>query len=184
MAIFYAPKCPVYRLYKSQPLSDEYKQSATSLGVEEYRKIWSVYPRTFDFMNRTELLARSAPVIKQLAFPRRSLGILAATYLTILLITLGLSAAAFLHQGMRRRLGWLAAIVAFVYAYNAAYCLEVAVVHSLQNPRYLTVQMYFVILAQFLATLLILEVFLGSRALIGREWRRSEDWISRRWPKR
>jgi len=55
----------------------------------------------------------------------------------------------------------------FVYSYNLANCLEVAVVHSLQSPRYATVQMYFAILAQFLAILLILEVLLGSLSLAG-----------------
>jgi len=39
----------------------------------------------------------------------------------------------------------------------------------LDNPRYMTVQMFFTILAQFLAILLILEVLLGSRDLIGRK---------------
>jgi len=56
----------------------------------------------------------------------------------------------------------------FVYSYNLASCLEVAIVHSLENPRYSTVQMFVTILAQFLTILLILEILLGSRALIGR----------------
>jgi hypothetical protein len=58
-------------------------------------------------------------------------------------------------------------LVLFVYSYNLANCLEVAVIHSLQNSRYATVQMYFAVLAQFLAILLILEILLGSRALLG-----------------
>jgi hypothetical protein len=48
--------------------------------------------------------------------------------------------------------------------YNAAACLEVAVVHTLEIRRYLTVQMYLTLLVQFLAVWFILEFALGMRA--------------------
>ena len=169
MAIFYAPKCPAYRSGKFLSLTDEYKRSVTSLGSESYREIWTAYPPAVDFMSRTDLLARSAPLVQQSAYIRRPLSILAATYLQLLLIALALSAAILLQERHRRRLGWLAAMIVFVYSYGAVNCLEVAVVHSLENPRYITVQMFFIILAQFLTILLILEVLLGSRDLIGRK---------------
>jgi hypothetical protein len=60
--------------------------------------------------------------------------------------------------------GWLAALVLFVYSYNLANCLEVAVLHSLHDPRYKTVQMFFTILAQFLALWFIVEFALEMRA--------------------
>ena len=166
MAIFYAPKCPAYRLRKSLSLTDEYNRSVTSL--EPYRKIWTAYPPAMDFMSRTALLARSAPVVQQPAYIRRPHQILAITYLPLLLIALALSAVVFMQEERRRRFGWLAALILFVYSYNLASCLEVAIVHSLENPRYSTVQMFVTILAQFLTILLILEILLGSRALIGR----------------
>ena len=164
MSIFYAPKCPAYRLGNFLLLSEDYKRSVTSLGSEPYRKVWTAYPPAMNFMSRTELLARTAPLVEQPAYIRRPLGILAATYLPLLLIALALSVAVFSHEGTRRRLGWLAAIVLLAYVYSAANCFEVAVVHSLDNPRYLTVQMFFAILAQFLTTLLIFEVLLAKEA--------------------
>jgi hypothetical protein len=167
MAIFYAPKCPAYQLRKSLSLAYEYNRSVTSLGIERYRKFWTAYPAATDFMRRTELLARSAPVVQQSAYIRRPLGILAATYLILLLIALALSVAVLFQERLRRGLGWLAALVLFMYSYNAANCLEVAVLHSLGNPRYATAQMFFIILAQFLTILLILEVLLGSLSLVG-----------------
>ena len=45
----------------------------------------------------------------------------------------------------------------FGCAYNAASCLEVAIVNSLEVYRYITVQMYSTLLTQFLALWLILE---------------------------
>jgi hypothetical protein len=164
MAIFYAPKCPAYRLRKSLSLTGEYSRSVTSL--ERHRKIWTAYPPAMDFMSRTALLAQRAPVVQQSAYIRRPLGILAATYLPLLLIALALSAVVFMQEERRRRFGWLAALILFVYSYNLASCLEVAIVHSLENPRYSTVQMFVTILAQFLAILLILEVLLGSLVVI------------------
>jgi hypothetical protein len=96
---------------------------------------------------------------------------LAATYLVLLLVALALTAVAFMQEERRRRLGWLTALILFVYAYNLASCLEVAIVHSLANPRYTTVQMFVTILAQFLTTVLLLEILLRSQALVGRKWK-------------
>ena len=165
VAIFYAPKCPAYRLRKSLSLTDEYNRSVTSL--EAHRKIWMAYPPAMGFVSRTALLARSAPVVQQPTYIRWPHQILAKTYLPLLLIALVLSAVVFTQEERRRRFGWLAALILFVYSYNLASCLEVAIVHSLENPRYSTVQMFVTILAQFLTILLILEILLGSRALIG-----------------
>ena len=64
----------------------------------------------------------------------------------------------------RRRLGWLAALVLLGYLYNAAACLEVAVIHSLEIRRYFTVQMYLTLLAQFFAMWFVLEFALEMRA--------------------
>jgi len=164
MAVFYTSQCPAYSQRKLWMLSGEYSRGATSLDRKPYRKTWTAYPPAVEFMRRTELLARSAPVVQQHGYIRKPLAVLAATYLPLLLIALALSAVVFLRQERRRRLGWLAALVLFVYSYNLASCLEVAVIHSLQNPRYLTVQVFFTILAQFLALWFILEFALGLRA--------------------
>src|SRR6266446_4259001 len=170
MATFYARKCPAYRLGKFLSLTDEYKNSVTSLGNESYRKIWTAYSPAVDFMKRTQVLARGAPVVEQSAYIRRPLGVLAVTYRPLLLIALALSAAVFLHEGTRRRLGWLAAFsLFFLYSANFGNVFGLSVVHTMEVPRYSTVQMFFAILAQFLTILLILEVLLGSRDLIGRK---------------
>jgi hypothetical protein len=75
----------------------------------------------------------------------------------LLLLALILSAIIFWKQARWRRLRWLAAFVLFGSAYNAASCLEVAIVNSLEVHRYSTVQMYATLLTQFLAFWLILE---------------------------
>jgi hypothetical protein len=167
MAIFYAPKCPVYKQSKFLPLTNEYDQydrRVRSLVEGYYRKIWMAYPPAVEFTARTELLARTAPVIVQPIYIRKPLFILAFTYLIMLLIAFGLGAAVLLREQQRRRLGWLAALVLFAYAYTMANCLEVAVIHSLDVVRKVTVQMFPSILAQFLALWFVLEFALEMRA--------------------
>jgi hypothetical protein len=77
--------------------------------------------------------------------------------MSLLVLALILSAIIFWKQARWRRLRWLAALVLFGSAYNAASCLEVAIVNSLEVHRYITVQMYATLLTQFLALWLIFE---------------------------
>src|SRR5438046_549295 len=62
-----------------------------------------------------------------------------------------------------QRLHWIAALVVFSFSFNAACCLEVATITSLEIHRYMTVQMYSALLAQLLGFWFILEfVVCGS----------------------
>jgi hypothetical protein len=82
----------------------------------------------------------------------------------LLWIALALGAVVLFQQRHRRRLGWLTVLVLFLYSYNATACLEVAIVNSLEVRRYLTVQMFFTTVAQFLALWLLCEVAVEMRA--------------------
>ena len=156
-SIYYYPDCPAYAPMKIWPLMDVYERAATSLDSEDYRKIARSLPALTDFMQRTKSLAENAPAIKQQGLLRHVLADLAVSYLSLLLLALILSTIIFWKQARWRRLKWLAALVLFGSAYNAASCLEVAIVNSLEVHRYITVQMYSTLLTQFLAFWLILE---------------------------
>jgi hypothetical protein len=156
-SIYYYPNCPAYVPMKIWPLMDVYERAVTSLDLEEYRKIARSLPALTDFMQRTKSLAKNAPATKQQPILRAALADLAVSYMSLLLLALILSAIIFRKQARWRRLRWLAALVLFGSAYNAASCLEVAIVNSLEVHRYITVQMYATLLTQFLAFWLILE---------------------------
>ncbi len=156
-SIYYYPNCPAYAPMKIWPLMDVYERAVTSLDSEDYRKIARSLPALTDFMQRTKSLAENAPATKQQGLLRHVLADLAVSYLSLLLLALILSAIIFWKQARWRRLRWLAALVLFGSAYNAASCLEVAIVNSLEVHRYITVQMYATLLTQFLAFWLILE---------------------------
>ena len=156
-SIYYYPNCPAYGPMKIWPLMDVYERAVTSLDSEEYRKIARSLPALTDFMQRTKSLAKNAPATKQQPILRAALADLAVSYMSLLLLALILSAIIFRKQARWWRLRWLAALVLFGSAYNAASCLEVAIVNSLEVHRYITVQMYATLLTQFLAFWLILE---------------------------
>jgi hypothetical protein len=164
MAIFYAPMCPAYSRERAWTLMSEYHRAVASLSPEACRKVWAAYLPAVRFMGRAETLARDAPIVQHPVPVRIALSILSGTYMALFLTALALSVVVFTQERYRSRLGWLTALVLFVYSYNVASCFEVAVIHTLQNPRYVTVQVFFTILAQFLAFWFILEFALETRA--------------------
>ena len=163
ISLFYSEMCPAYNREKSLPLANQYADGANILGLQPYPELWMAYPPSVQFMDRTELLARTAPVIRQPIPIRMTLSLLAGMYRPLLWSTIALSAAVLFRQRYRRRLGWLAALVLFVYSYNAAGCLEVAIIQSLEVRRFVTAQVFFTIFAQFLALWLLCEMALKLR---------------------
>lgn len=164
MSLFYSEMCPAYNREISLALANAYAQGVNVLGRYSYPELWKSYPPAVEFMDRTKLLAENAPIIRQRVPIRFPLSFLAGTYRPLLWIAVVLSAVAVVRPRYRRRLGWLAALVLFVYSYNAASCLEVAIVNSLEVRRYVTVQIFFTLLAQFLAAWFVWEMVLEMRS--------------------
>ena len=166
MSIFYGPMCPAYSRSKAFPLTSDYERGVNALDVPLYRKVWICYPPAVAFVSRTRLLARNTPAIEQPAWIRKPLGVLAAAYCPLLVVSIAVSAFIFIRQRQRSRIGWLAGFVLFLFACNFFACLEVAIVHLLEYSRYITVQMYFALLAQFFALWFIAETALEMRTLL------------------
>jgi hypothetical protein len=164
MALFYSQMCPAYNREKSLYLANGYEQGTATLHLPPYPELWNAYPPAVEFVRRTELLARNAPIIRQPAPLRITLSFLAGAYRPLLLGIIMIGAGFLFQRAYRRRLGWLAVLVAFVYLYNAASCLEVAILNSLEVRRYVTVQMFFTLLAQFFALWFLCEIALETRS--------------------
>jgi hypothetical protein len=164
MSVFYSEMCPAYNREKSLPLANKYGDGAYALRIEPDPELWMGYAPAVEFVSRTESLARNAPIIGQPIPIRMTLSCFAGLYRPLLWIALAVSAVVLFQQPHRRRLGWLTVLVLFLYSYNAAACLEVAIVNSLEVRRYLTVQMFFTTVAQFLALWLLCEVAVEMRA--------------------
>jgi hypothetical protein len=133
-----------------------YEIAAHSFDPESYRPLLNAYPGTGDFIRRSALLGQTAPPIEQARLLHKTLAFLARAYLPLLALTLVISATC-LRTDCRKRLGRLAILTVLVFAYNAAACLEVAIIQVFDGPRYSTVQFCFTLFAEFLALRLVLE---------------------------
>lgn len=166
MALFYGPVCSAFDREKYVPLLYWYQQALHEMERFSKYGAWKKYPPADALRQRTAAMADSAPAIEQNKFVRRSVVFLAVAYLPLLGISIALAIVAWLARGETRRLRWLAALTLFVFAYNAAACFETAVVHSLDIPRYATIQFYFTVLAEFPALRLLAEVLFPAAARV------------------
>ena len=160
MRIFYLPYCRAYDTRINRRLGGEYQYSLASLSDPICRKVWATYPPAVDFMKRTEALGRRELRFRQpLLLPIIPVAVLlmSISYSTSLVIALVLALIVALNSDRWGRLGSIAAVVLFAFSFNAAYCLEVAIISSLDIRRYVTVQMYSTLLAQLLGLWFILE---------------------------
>lgn len=160
LALFYQPVCPAYDREKVIELNSWYELSVSSLDRDPYRETWKRYPPAIDFMRRAELLSHAAPFIEQSKVVRRTVVFFAVMYLPLLGTTVLVGVAAVRWRNLRQRIGWLLVLALFVFAYNVAACLEVAIINSLEVPRYSTIQFVFTLFAEFLGLWLLLESIL------------------------
>ena len=156
MGVFYAPLSPVYDRRKVIPLTVNYAIGSRSFDHPSYRPILNGYPPALELIRRNAALAESAPPIEQSRLIRLLVIFLAVAYLPLLALTLLITAAC-LWRNFRKRVGWLVGLTLFIFAYNMAACLEVAIIHTLDVPRYSTIQFCFTVLAEFLAVRVLLE---------------------------
>src|SRR5207247_1643820 len=184
MQIFYLPYCRAYDPRTSRKLGGDYRYSVVSLSDPMCRKVWMDYPPAVDFMLRTEELARRELRFRQpllLPIIPTAVLLMSISYLTGLAISLVLAVIVALTSGGWRRLRFIAALVVFSFSFNAACCLEVATIISLENRRYMTVQMYSTLLAQLLGFWFILEfvVQMWERRRVAHASRVSGDRVAR-----
>ena len=70
-------------------------------------------------------------------------------YLPVFCAVLLASGLLLCSQKLRLAFGMLWPATLLIYSYNFGTCLETAIIHSLDNPRYVTVQFSFTLLAVF-----------------------------------
>jgi hypothetical protein len=157
MLIFYLPYCRAYDARIVQKLDAEYQLSLASLSDSRCRQVW-IYPPAIDFMARTqEVVQRNLRFPQLLLLVPLGVFLVSISYATWLIAALVLALIVALNSGRWGRLRFIAAVVMFLFSFNAACCLEVAIISSLDLSRYVTVQMYSTLFAQLLGLWFILE---------------------------
>jgi hypothetical protein len=160
MLIFYVPYCRAYDPGIIRNLGERYESSVASLSDPTYRKVWTAYPPAVDFMTRTQELAQRALRFQQPFIIPVVVYLIAISYSIWLVAALVLAVIVAIDFGRWGRLRFIAALAVFGFSFNAACCLEVAIVYSLEIRRYSTVQLYSTLFAQLLGWWFILEFVL------------------------
>jgi hypothetical protein len=158
MTIFYRVPCPAYWTWRTRDLSRDYKDSIAAVEKFALAQTWSNYTPFTQFFGQTVQLAQGGPEFVLPAMVRRLQIFAARTYLISLLLGLGAAVVTAVLPRLRRDLGRLAAVVGLLMWWNFGSCLEVAIVHTLDNVRYDTIQIIFTVLTQFAALFLAWEV--------------------------
>jgi hypothetical protein len=161
MSLFYGPPCGAYNPAKHLSLRAFYDASANEMNTALVRHVFGKYKPAIDFLHRSGEIATEPTQLKQQAYIRRPLLAHAESYVASLATAFLLSAIALSRASLRRRWGWLAAVVLLSYWYNFATCFECAALNSLEVYRYMTVQLIFTLLAQFLTILFGLELLIA-----------------------
>jgi hypothetical protein len=142
-------------------LQNDYASSARAVSSDLFWPLFGAYPPAVDFVKRSTELSQKPIRLEQRSYIQRPLRALAKTYVPCLFAVIILSAMIWARADLRRRWGWLAAMVLFAYSYSFATCLVTAALNSLDVPRFTTVLFIFAILAQSLTVLLLLECVTG-----------------------
>jgi hypothetical protein len=158
MRTFYRVPCPAYWPWRTRDLSRDYKDSVAASEKFALAETWSNYPPFSRFLEQTVRLAGSGSQFVLPVIVQRLQRFAARTYLPCLLLGLGAIVVTAFRPRLRRDLGRLAAVTGLLMWWNFGSCLEVAIVHTLDNVRYNTIQIIFTALTQFAAIFLVVEV--------------------------
>jgi hypothetical protein len=175
---FYLPYCRAYEPRITQKFGGAYQQSVLSLGDPICRKVWTAYPAAVDFMTRTQELGRRELRFQQpLLLPIVPMLVLLAsiTYSTLLVVAFVLAGFVAPISALFGRLRAVASLAVFAFLFNAAYCLEVAVISSPDNSRYRSVQVYSTLVAQLVGLWFVLE-------FVSEMWERRKQRLAQETP--
>jgi hypothetical protein len=179
MRTFYLPYCRAYEPRITQKFGGAYQQSVLSLGDPICRKVWTAYPAAVDFMTRTQELGRRELRFQQpLLLPIIPMLVLLAsiTYSTLLIVAFVLAGFVAPISAPFGRLRAVASLAVFAFLFNAAYCLEVAVISSPDISRYRSVQVYSTLVAQLLGLWFVLE-------FVSEMWERRKQRLAQETPR-
>jgi hypothetical protein len=167
MRLFYSPQNRAFERAREIDLQEPYSSTLNVLEKPWFHLTFSRFLPAGKYKLACVALASTDWAVPQARFIRRCKTTLARYYSPILCAVLLASGFLLCWKKLRLAIGTLWPATLLVYSYNFGACLETAIVHSLENSRYLTVQFSFTLLAEFAG------VYLLSRlaAVLVTQWR-------------
>ena len=156
IGIFYGPRSVAYNWGRFIDLAADYAASLKEL--QKLPEHFANYEPATAFQKRSAALAATPLQIQQQRFVRYPLYSMSKRYVLCLIAAVIAAGLVFSRTRLRHCWGWLAAAVLFLYWYSLAYCLETSLVNSLEVFRYVTIQLSFVVLAQWMTLLFVCEL--------------------------
>lgn len=149
MRLFYSASNQAFVIGWGTGLTEPYRRTIEVLQVPAFRPTLLRFVPTRKYEASCASLASANWAVSQPQRIRRCNGMLRRAYLPVFGAVLLASGLLLCSQKLRFAVGMLWPATLLVYSYNFGTCLETAIIHSLHNPRYLTVQFSFTLLAEF-----------------------------------
>jgi len=149
MRLFYSASNQPFLTSREIALTEPYRRTIEVLQSPAFR------PTLLRFLPGNKYEASCASLtsahwaVSQPERIRRCNGMLRRAYLPVFCAVLLASALLLCSQKLRFAVGMLWPATLLVYSYNFGTCLETAIIHSLDDPRYITIQFSFTLLAEF-----------------------------------
>jgi len=162
MRLFYSASNPAFVTGREVALAEPYRRTVEVLN-SAFRHTLLRFPPIKKYEASCASLVSANWAVSQPRSIRLCNRVLARGYISVFGAVLFASGLLLCSQKLRSAVGMLWPATLFIYSYDIATCLETAIVHSLHNPRYLTVQFSFTLLAEFVGTYLLLGIFFAKR---------------------
>jgi hypothetical protein len=174
MRLFYSASNPAFVTARGIPLTELYRRTVEWLQNPGFRPTLLRFVPTKKYEASCASLASAHWAVSQPRPIRRCNGGLARAYLPVFCAVLLASVLLLCSQKLRFALGMLWPATLLVYSYNFGTCLETAIIHSLDDRRYMTIQFSFTLLAEFVGI-----YFLGrfaSQMIVHRRTRSTDSF--------
>jgi len=149
MRLFYSARNPAFATGREIALTEPYRRTVEMLQNPAFRSTFLRFPPSKKYEAACASAASAHWAESQLQRIRRCNQVLARAYLPVFCAVLLASGLLLCSQKLRFAFGMLWPATLLIYSYNFGTCLETAIIHSLDNPRYMTVQFSFTLLAVF-----------------------------------
>jgi hypothetical protein len=167
MRLFYRASNPAFVTSREITVKDPYGRTFEVLQRPAFRPRLLGFSPGKKYETSCASLASADFTVPQLSPIRLCDRVLARGYLPVFCAVLLASGLLLFRQKLRFAVGMLWPVTLVIYSYNFATSLETAIVHSLQNPRYVMVQFSFTLLAEFVGICFLASIYFARRSSRG-----------------
>jgi hypothetical protein len=149
LLLFYSPNNQTFQTSRHIALKEPYRLTVEVLQKPRFHPTLLRFPPSREYEAACVALASQNWIVSPPPRIRACNLLLQRIYVPIFLAVLLTSGLLLYSRKLRLAVGVIWPATLLVFSYNFGTCLETAIIHSLHNPRYLTVQFSFTILAEF-----------------------------------